>query len=131
MENAMNLRITEGMEQFNELTKLVKKLDKEGIWAYMLEIATIIDGNEKLSDEQKADAFNLASTKFENYDDSTVGANIFAEAAIETVLDERYADISARLKSFEHQEDFPDDIVMKIYDDFDDLFIEKLSSILG
>ena len=119
------------MEQFNELTKLVKKLDKEGIWAYMLEIATIIDGNEKLSDEQKADAFNLASTKFENYDDSTVGANIFAEAAIETVLDERYADISARLKSFEHQEDFPDDIVMKIYDDFDDLFIEKLSSILG
>ena len=131
MENAMNLRITEGMEQFNELTKLVKKLDKEGIWAYMLEIATIIDGNEKLSDEKKADAFNLASTKFENYDDSTVGANIFAEAAIETVLDERYADISARLKSFEHQEDFPDDIVMKIYDDFDDLFIEKLSSILG
>lgn len=131
MENAMNLRRTEGMEQFNELTKLVKKLDKEGIWAYMLEIATIIDGNEKLSDEQKADAFNLASTKFENYDDSTVGANIFAEAAIETILDERYADISARLKSFEHQEDFPDDIVMKIYDDFDDLFIEKLSSILG
>ena len=131
MENTMNLRKTEGMEQFNELTKLVKKLDKEGIWAYMLEIATIIDGNEKLSDEQKADAFNLASTKFENYDDSTVGANIFAEAAIETVLDERYADISARLKSFEHQEDFPDDIVMKIYDDFDDLFIEKLSSILG
>ena len=77
-----------------------------------------------------ADKF-LASTKFENYDDDTVGANIFAEAAIETVLDERYADIFARLKSFEYQEDTPDDIVREIDDDFDDLFIEKLSSILG
>ena len=119
------------MKKFSQLVELVKELDSKDIWAYMLEIATVIDGEERLSDEQKADAFNLASTKFENYDDDTVGANIFAEAAIETVLDERYADIFARLKSFEHQEDIPDDIVMKIDDDFDGLFIEKLSSILG
>ena len=119
------------MKKFSQLVELVKELDSKDIWAYMLEIATVIDGEERLSDEQKADAFNLASTKFENYDDDTVGANIFAEAAIETVLDERYADIFARLKSFEHQEDIPDDIVMEIDDDFDGLFIEKLSSILG
>ena len=90
MENTMNLRRTEGMEQFNELAKLVKELDSKDIWAYMLEIATVIDGEERLSTEQKQDAYDLASTEFENYDDDTIGANVFAEAAIETVLDEDY-----------------------------------------
>lgn len=79
------------MKNFNELAKLVKELDGKGIWAYMLEIATVIDGTENLSDEQKQDSYVIASTEFENYDDDTVGANIFAEAAIETVLDERYS----------------------------------------
>ena len=79
------------MKEFSQLAKLVKELDKKAIWAYMLEIATIIDGREDLSDEQKQDAYDLATVEFENYDDTTIGANIFAEAAIETVLDERYS----------------------------------------
>ena len=37
------------MKNFNELAKLVKELDGKNIWAYMLEIATVIDGDERLS----------------------------------------------------------------------------------
>ena len=44
------------MENFNELAKLVKELDGKRIWAYMLEIATVVDGTEDLSDKQKQDA---------------------------------------------------------------------------
>ena len=79
------------MKNFNELAKLVKELDGEDIWAYMLEITTVVDGDERLSAEQKQDAYDLATVEFEGYNDTTIGANIFAEAAIETVLDERYS----------------------------------------
>ena len=78
------------MKNFNELAKLVKELDGKDIWAYMLEIATVIDGDERLSAEQKQDAYDLASVEFENAEDGTIGANVFAEAATETVLDENY-----------------------------------------
>lgn len=78
------------MKEFSQLAKLVKELDGKEIWAYMLEIATVIDGEERLSVEQKQDAYDLASVEFENAEDSTIGANIFAEAAIETILDEDY-----------------------------------------
>lgn len=78
------------MKNFNELAKLVKELDSKDIWAYMLEIATVIDGDERLSAEQKQDAYDLASVEFEDAEDGTIGANIFAEAAIETILDEDY-----------------------------------------
>ena len=78
------------MKEFSQLAKLVKELDGKEIWAYMLEIATVIDGEEKLSAEQKQDAYDLASVEFENAEDGTIGANVFAEAAIETVLDENY-----------------------------------------
>ena len=57
----------------------------------MLEIATVIDGTRGLSADQKQEAYDLAIVEFEHYDDSTIGANIFAEAATETVLDERYS----------------------------------------
>ena len=80
------------MKEFSQLTKLVKELDGKDIWAYMLEITTVVDGDERLSAEQKQEAYDIASTEFEDYDDSTIGANIFAEAAIETILDRRYAD---------------------------------------
>ena len=79
------------MKNFNELAKLVKELDGKDIWAYMLEITTVVDGDERLFAEQKQKAYNLAIVEFEDYDDMTIGANIFAEAAIETVLDERYS----------------------------------------
>ena len=79
------------MKEFSQLAKLVKELDEKDIWAYMLEIATVIDGAEDLFDEQKQEAYDIATVEFENYDDTTIGANIFAEAAIETVLDERYS----------------------------------------
>lgn len=79
------------MKNFNELAKLVKELDGKDIWAYMLEITTVVDGDESLSAEQKQEAYDLATVEFENYDDTTIGANIFAEAAIEAVLDERYS----------------------------------------
>lgn len=78
------------MKEFSQLAELVKELDGKDIWAYMLEIATVIDGEERLSAEQKQDAYDLASVEFENAEDSTIGANIFAEAAIETILDEDY-----------------------------------------
>lgn len=103
------------MKNFNELAKLVKELDGKDIWAYMLEITTVIDGTENLSDEQKQDAYVIASTEFENYDDGTVGANVFAEAAIETILDERY----------------PEFLKGVGYLNTHDLFIDKLSALLN
>ena len=78
------------MKEFSQLAKLVKELDGKEIWAYMLEIATVIDGDERLSAKQKQDAYDLASVEFENAEDSTIGANVFAGAAIDTVLDENY-----------------------------------------
>ena len=78
------------MKDFKKLTDIVRELDAQNIWAYMLEIVTVIDGRGDLSEEQKEDAYALASTEFENSEDSTIGANVFAEAAIETVLDEGY-----------------------------------------
>ena len=117
------------MKEFSQLAKLVKELDGKRIWAYMLEIATVIDGREDLSDEQKQDAYDLATAEFEDYNDTTIGANIFAEAAIETVLDERYSGALSSL-SLEYQEDVPGDIVRDAEDDLHDLFMEKLSSLL-
>ena len=117
------------MKEFSQLAKLVKKLDGEDIWAYMLEITTVVDGDESLSAEQKQEAYDLATVEFENYDDGTVGANIFAEAAIETVLDERYTG-SLRSLSLEYQEDVSGDIVRDAEMDLHDLFMEKLSSLL-
>lgn len=80
------------MKEFSQLAKLVKELDGKDIWAYMLEITTVVDGDERLSAEQKQEAYDIASAEFEDYDDNTIGGNIFAEAAIETILDRRYAD---------------------------------------
>ena len=118
------------MKEFRQLAKLVKELDGKGIWAYMLEIATVIDGTENLSDKQKQDAYVIASTEFENYDDGTVGANVFAEAAIETILDKKYSGALSSLR-FEYQEDVPGNIVRDVEMDLHDLFMEKLSSLLN
>lgn len=118
------------MRNFNELAKLVKELDKKAIWAYMLEIATLIDGREDLSDEQKQDAYDLATAEFEDYDNTNVGANVFAEAAIETILDEKYSGALSSL-SFEYQEDVSGDIVRDAETNLHDLFMEKLSSLLN
>lgn len=117
------------MENFKELAKLVRGLDEKRIWAYMLEIVTVVDGRD-LSDNQKQDAYNIASSEFENYDDDSVGSNVFAEAAVETILDERYSESLNKL-SFEYQEDVPGDIVRDIEMDLHDLFMEKLSSLLN
>ena len=117
------------MKEFSQLAKLVKELDGKRIWAYMLEIATVIDGREDLSDEQKQDAYDLATAEFEDYDNTNVGANVFAEAAIETILDEKYSGILSSL-SFEYQEDVSSDIVRDAEMDLHDLFMEKLSSLL-
>lgn len=103
------------MKEFIQLAKLVKELDGKEIWAYMLEIATVVDGDERLSAEQKQEAYDIASTEFEDYDDNTIGANIFAEAAIETVLDERY----------------PEFLKGVGYLNTHDLFIDKLSALLN
>ena len=94
------------MKNFNELAKLVKELDGKDIWAYMLEITTVVDGDERLSAEQKQEAYDLATVEFESYDDTTIGANIFAGAAVDTVLDERYSNSD---------------------EDLHELFMEKLS----
>ena len=117
------------MKEFSQLAKLVKELDGKRIWAYMLEIVTVIDGREDLSDEQKQDAYDLATVEFEDYDNTNVGANVFAEAAIETILDEKYSGALSSL-SFEYQEDVSSDIVRDAEDDLHDLFMEKLSSLL-
>lgn len=94
------------MKEFSQLAKLVKELDGKDIWAYMLEITTVVDGDERLSADQKQEAYDLATVEFENYDDTTIGANIFAGAAIDTVLDERYSNSD---------------------EDLHELFMEKLS----
>ena len=117
------------MKEFSQLAKLVKELDSKDIWAYMLEIATVIDGSEDLSDEQKQDAYDLATVEFEDHDNTNVGANVFAEAAIETILNKRCTS-SLRSLSFEYQEDVSGDIVRDAEDDLHDLFMEKLSSLL-
>ena len=96
------------MKKFSQLVELVKELDSKDIWAYMLEIATVIDGEERLSAEQKQDAYDLASTEFENYDNNTIGANVFAEAAIETVLDEKYQEALTRASYFNIHDLFVD-----------------------
>lgn len=77
------------MQKFSQLANLVKELGDKDIWAYMLEIATVIDGSG-LSDEQEQEAYDLASEEFKDSEDGTIGANIFASAAVETVKDERY-----------------------------------------
>lgn len=118
------------MKEFSQLAKLAKELDGKDIWAYMLEIVTVIDGDERLSAEQKQDAYDIASSEFEDYDDGTVGANVFAEAAIETILDERYTG-SLRSLIFEYQEDVSGDIVRDAETNLHDLFMEKLSSLLN
>lgn len=118
------------MRNFNELAKLVKELDGKRIWAYMLEIATVIDGREDLSDEQKQDAYDLATAEFEDYDNTNVGANVFAEAAIETILDEKYSGILSSL-SFEYQEDVSGDVIQRAEEDLHDLFSEKLDALLA
>ena len=117
------------MKEFSQLAKLIKELDKKALWAYMLEITTVIDRSEDLSHEEKQDAYDLATVEFENYDDGTVGANVFAEAAIETILDKRCTS-SLRSLSLEYQEDVSSDIVRDAEMDLHDLFMEKLSSLL-
>ena len=117
------------MKEFSQLAKLVKELDGKDIWAYMLEITTVVDGDESLSAEQKQDAYNLATVEFEDYDNTNIGANVFAEAAIETILDEKYSGALSSL-SFEYQEDVPGDIVRDAEMDLHELFMEKLSSLL-
>lgn len=118
------------MKEFSQLAKLVKELDGKDIWAYMLEITTVVDGDERLSAEQKQEAYDIASTEFENYDDDSVGANVFAEAAVEAILDERYTSVLRSL-SLKYQEDVPGDIVRDAETNLHDLFMEKLSSLLN
>ena len=72
---------------------------------------------------------NLATVEFEDYDNTSIGANVFAEAAIETILDEKYSGALSSL-SFEYQEDVPGDIVRDAEMDLHELFMEKLSSLL-
>lgn len=96
------------MENFKELTKLVKELNKRRIWAYMLELATIIDGNEKLSDEQKQEAYNIASAEFKQNRGTRFTIKFYAWAAIETVLDEKYQEALARTSDFNVHDLFAD-----------------------
>lgn len=93
-------------EEFSQLAALVKELDGKNIWAYMLEIVTVIEGSS-LSVEQKQDAYNLASVEFENSEDGTIGANVFAEAAVETILDKNYNkdDVEAAYGLFDEKYD--------------------------
>ena len=118
------------MKEFSQLAKLVKELEGKDIWAYMLEITTVVDGDERLSAEQKQDAYDLATAEIKDYDDTNVGANVFAEAAIETILDEKYSGALSSL-SFEYQEDVSGDIVREAETNLHDLFMEKLSSLLN
>ena len=78
------------MENFNKFEVLVKKLGAKNILAYKFKIATIIVETEGLSGQQKQEAYDIACYEFENYYYMSIGANIFARAAIETVLDEKY-----------------------------------------
>ena len=78
------------MENFNKFEVLVKKLGAKNILEYAFEIATVIVETEGLSGQQKQEAYDIAYYEFENYYYMSIGANIFAMAAIETVLDEKY-----------------------------------------
>ena len=82
------------MNDYQNVVTAVGDLGKKGIYAYKLEIAKarIDRANELASEEQKEDAYNLACVQFENSEDSSIGANIYAEAAIMTVIDEKYKD---------------------------------------
>ena len=102
------------MKEFSQLAKLVKELDGKDIWAYMFEIATVIVGTEGLSGQQKQEAYDIAYYEFENYYHMSIGANIFARAAIETVLDEKY----------------PEFLKGVGYLNIHDLFIDKLCALL-
>lgn len=82
------------MNDYKIVVTAVGDLGKKDIYAYKLEIANaIIDrANELASEEQKEDAYNLACVQFENSEDSTIGANVYAKAAIMTIIDEKYKD---------------------------------------
>ena len=103
------------MENFNKFEVLVKKLGAKNILAYAFEIATAIVKTEGLSGQQKQEAYDIAYCEFENYSYMSVGANILARAAIETVLDEKYPE-------FQKGADY-----LNIHD----LFIDKLSALLN
>ena len=103
------------MENFNKFEVLVKKLGAKNILEYMFEIATVIVEIEDLSGQQKQEAYDIAYYEFENYYYMSIGANIFARAAIETVLDEKYPE-------FQRGADY-----LNIHD----LFIDKLSALLN
>lgn len=102
------------MENFNKFERLVKKLGAKNILAYTFEIASVIVGTEGLSDQQKQEAYDIAFYEFEDYIYMSVRANIFARAAIETVLDEKYPEFQRGAE----------------YLNIDDLFIDKLSALL-
>ena len=68
----------------------LKEFDSKDIEELAYDIATVIDGEERLSTEQKQDAYYLASAEFKNVEDGTIRASIFTEAVIETILDEDY-----------------------------------------
>ena len=102
------------MKEFSQLAKLVKELDGKDILAYTFEIATVIVKTEGLSGQQKQEAYDIAHCEFENYYYMSIGANIFARAAIETVLDEKYPE-------FQRGADY-----LNIHD----LFLDKFSALL-
>lgn len=103
------------MKEFSQLAKLVKELGAKNILEYMFEIATVIVETEGLSGQQKQEAYDIAYYEFENYYYMSIGANIFARSAIETVLDERY----------------PEFLKGVGYLNTHDLFIDKLSALLN
>lgn len=102
------------MENFNKFEVLVKKLGAKNILAYTFEIATVIVVTGGLSGQQKQEAYDIAFCEFENYSYMSVRANIFAEAAIETVLDERYLEFRRGAE----------------YLNIHDLFLDKFSALL-
>lgn len=102
------------MENFNKFEKLVKELDTKNFLVYMFKIATVIVGTEGLSDQQKREAYDIAFCEFEKYSYTSVDANIFAGAAIETVLDEKY----------------PEFLREADYLNIHDLFLDKSSALL-
>lgn len=103
------------MENFNKFEVLVKKLGAKNILAHAFEMATLIVETEGLSGQQKQEAYDIAYYEFKNYYYMSIGANIFARAAIETVLDEKYPE-------FQRGADY-----LNIHD----LFIDKLSALLN
>lgn len=102
------------MENFNKFEVSVKKLGAQNILAYTFEIATIIVETEGLSCQQKQEAYDIAYCEFENYYYVTLRADIFARAAIETVLDEKYPEFQRGAE----------------YWNIHDLFLDKSSALL-